>query len=75
MKKMTLHTQIASLPDRENVVFELWADDKYVAEVTHEPGQPLLIDFYDPSHQHQFRFDLKEFVEVLEMAVKNLSAL
>lgn len=65
-------TLIASPPDREGLVYEIWLGSFQVAEISREPGESLGIQIY-PSPEGGWRFDLKEFLAVLEDGVKVLS--
>lgn len=44
MKKFTCF--ITSPPDRERVVFEIFHDNRQVAEISHEPDQQPTIEIY-----------------------------
>lgn len=57
-------TQIASVPDREQLVGELWWGDQLVAELSREGGDVL--EIYPPKDQPAWRFVYAEFVEQLE---------
>jgi len=63
---------ISSLPDRENVVFEIWCGHRQFAEVSSEPGRPLEIEVYSPGQGEKWSFELHELMLVLSESVKNL---
>lgn len=44
MKKFEI--QIASVPDRENLVAEIWIEDDLICEINNEKGQ-FEIEFFD----------------------------
>jgi len=59
---------IASVPDRENLVAEIWFAENLIAEIIKERGE-FEIEFY--SNQNLiFRFD--DFLRTLEVAKKKL---
>lgn len=60
--------QIASVPDRENLVAEVWHEDIMVAEINQERDQ-LEIELYPLK---RLLFDYQEFIDVLERAKNRL---
>jgi len=60
--------EISSVPDRENVVVEIWFDETLVAEINQETGK-LEIEFY---LSEKIAFELSEFQETLEMAKRKM---
>ena len=44
----TLTIQIASVPDRDSLVAELWSGSTQVAELSRENG-PLIVQIYRPT--------------------------
>ncbi len=69
---MTIKIQIASLPDRENVVAELWVGNVQVAEVSKEDG-PLRVELYSPPGANHLDLPLDEFLDALQRAKENLA--
>jgi hypothetical protein len=68
---MKIEIQIASVPDRKNVVAELWVGKQEIAEVSFEDGQ-LTIEFYSAPAPKQLRLPLDELLEALNRARRNL---
>lgn len=68
---MTIEIQIASPPDRENVVAELWIGDEQIAEVSNEDGT-VRVEFYARPAPEQIQLSLDELVEALGRAKRNL---
>ena len=62
-----IRTQIASFPDRENVVWELWVEDKHIAEICYEGGE-MSVEIFGPVGQEELRVSLDEFLEALTAA-------
>jgi len=60
--------EIASVPDRENLVAEIWYSDILVAEINQEKKR-LEIEFFQSKN---VVFDLEEFSNVLQMAKEKL---
>ncbi|APX74922.1 hypothetical protein BUW96_08555 [Achromobacter insolitus] len=70
---MTTFTKlIASPPDRECVVYEIWLGNSQVAEISREPGKSLEIQI-SPLPEGGWRFDLDEFLAALGNGAKVLS--
>lgn len=62
--------QIASVPDRENLVAEIWNENLMIAEINDERGE-LEIEIY-PDQSEKLIFDCQEFIDVLERAKNRL---
>ena len=62
---------IASLPDKEEVVAEVYYNNMYWVEISQEPGveQPI-IQFYPPSDKECWEFPLEDALKALELAKK-----
>jgi hypothetical protein len=60
--------EITSVPDRENLVAEIWLDETLVAEINQETGK-LEIEFY---LNEKITFELDEFLETLENAKRKI---
>lgn len=62
---------VASLPDREELVAEIFYDHEQWVEITQEPGQERpIIQFYSPSVKEYWEFSLEDALEALELARK-----
>ena len=60
--------ELSSVPDRENLVAEIWYEKKMVAEVNKET-EKFVIEFY---LDEKISFMLDEFLEVLENAKRRI---
>ncbi|MBF1586059.1 hypothetical protein [Prevotella sp. HJM029] len=60
--------ELSSVPDRENLVAEIWYEKKMVAEVNKEI-EKFVIEFY---LDEKISFMLDEFFEVLENAKRRI---
>ena len=60
--------ELSSVPDRENLVAEIWYENKMVAEVNKET-EKFVIEFY---LDEKISFMLDEFLEVLENAKRRI---
>jgi len=69
-----LTANIASLPDRENVVFEIWQGPRQLAEVSREPGKPMEIAIYPAIYGGIWSLELEPLVSLLNQAVANLTS-
>ena len=69
MKKFTI--EIASPPDRENLVAEIWLDDQMIAELNQENGDlELEIFTYEKG---KLKLNYNNFVEALKTAKEKLT--
>lgn len=55
---------IASVPDRDELVAELWFGEQQVAELAQEGGR-LLLQLYKPPSGKYWEFDYAPFAEAL----------
>ena len=60
--------ELSSVPDRENLVAEIWYENKMIAEVNKE-SENFVIEFY---FDGKISFMLDEFFEVLENAKRRI---
>lgn len=60
--------EISSVPDRENLVAEVWYDEILVAEINQETKK-LEIEFY---LNEKVTFELDEFLETLKIAKRKI---
>lgn len=61
--------EIASVPDRENLVTEIWHDEILVAEINQE-SEKLEIEFY---LNEKTAFELDDFLETLKIAKSKMT--
>lgn len=61
--------EIASVPDRENLVAEIWHDEILVAEINQE-SEKLEIEFY---LNEKTAFELDDFLETLKIAKSKMT--
>ena len=64
--KLTL--QIASLPDREYVVAELWYGDVQWGELFQKQGSLLTLEIYPNPTGNPWAFEFNDVVEILAQA-------
>lgn len=62
---------IASLPDKENVVAEIYYRNKYWAQISQESGQCILKLYSDPDGQ-KWEFEFEEAMNILNKAKEKL---
>ncbi len=60
--------EISSVPDRANLVAEIWCDKILVAEINQET-EKLEIEFY---LSNKIAFELNDFLETLEIAKRKI---
>ena len=69
---MNIEIQIASVPDREKVVAELWISDRQIAEISNEDGE-MRIEFYSAPGSTQLSLSLDDLLKALNKAKRNLA--
>jgi hypothetical protein len=70
---MTAFTiQIASVPDRERVVAEVWRGDEMVAELRREPNAEIRLQVYVGSGERWVDLPYQEFLRALDLARSHL---
>lgn len=62
---------IASPPDREYLVAEIFYDNMYWAEISQETGE-LVVQFYEYPKQKYWEFSFDDAFEVLQQAKEHL---
>lgn len=71
MERLTV--QVASIPDREEVVAEIWSGKNMVAELRRAGGQAFILEMYCSKSNEPWVFDLDSWVIALESAKKKLN--
>lgn len=66
-----LKIEIASVPDREKLVAEVWNNSDMIAEINQESDELEVIIF--PNNENTLSFSLDSFLEVLKNAKKKLT--
>jgi hypothetical protein len=72
---MDFKLQIASYPDQENIVVEIWHRDRLLGVVSHETER-FKLEIYskpDASSNNLWELDLDKLMEVLALARKQYS--
>jgi len=64
---------IASPPDREEQVAEVWYKNELWAEISEETIGQFMIQFYNQSKNDYWEFSYKEAIEALEKAKNRLA--
>jgi hypothetical protein len=70
---MRLTVEIASVPDREALVAEIWDNDRMIAEINRERDDQLTLEFYGSKDGVAARVPLNEFVAAVIAAKERLS--
>ena len=70
---MSFVVEIASVPDREELVAEVWWDDEMVAEVQRTVGRGFQLDIYAKESREPWSFNLQDWLSVLAEAQRRLS--
>lgn len=73
-KPPTLTIELASVPDRDDLVAEIWLGTAQLAEVRQEE-QALRVQLYPSENGRPFDLPLEDLVAALVMAKARLSAL
>ena len=69
---MNIVVQVATMPDREYPVAELWYGSMMIGEINQEKAGILVLEIYEPALVP--KFDLQEFVDALARAKSALSS-
>jgi hypothetical protein len=64
--------KIASLPYRENLVAEIYYNHEQWVEISQEPNDLLIVQFYSPLEGKYWEFNLDEALDALQEAKKRL---
>lgn len=70
---MSLTVEIASVPDRDNVVAEIWQGDNMVAEMQRADDGRFVLEIYANRDSNSWAFDLYDWLTVLAEAQKRLT--
>jgi hypothetical protein len=70
--KRELRVKIASVPDRENLVGELWQGDVMWAELSHERAGSLVLEIYPNGSGAPWAFDFEDLMRSLKEAQSRL---
>ena len=69
---MSFTIEIASVPDRDHLVAEIWFDDSMIAELYRADDKGLTIEIYPSTSHGALNFDLKEWLGAIEEAARRL---
>jgi hypothetical protein len=69
---MKLTLEITSVPDRDELVAEIWHKDEMVGEIQRAHDGRLLLEIYPASNEGGWSFDLEVWMETLSTAKKRL---
>ncbi len=70
---MKFTVEVASSPDRDELVAEIWWNDQMVAEVRRGADGVRFVDLYPPPSKVPWSFDLEEWILALKEAEERLS--
>ena len=73
-KMMKMEIKIASLPDRENLVAELWYDKVQWCEISQELNE-LILEIYPSLTGKPWTFQFEEVLEFLQRAERRMASL
>jgi hypothetical protein len=59
--------------DRENLIYEIWHGNRYVAETSKEPGRGYEIEIYSAADSGSWHVDLNESKAILEKWITELT--
>ena len=69
---MSFVIELASSPDRDGVVAEIWWNDQMIAEVRRSVGGSRYIDLYPSPSRTPWSFEVEEFVNTVKAAEQRL---
>lgn len=69
---MKYTVEIASVPDREDAVAEIWLGDEMIAELARESSSKVVLEIYPNPNGCPWKLDFAEFLAAMEDAKKEL---
>lgn len=69
---MSFVVEIASVPDRDGLVAEIWYGDDMVAEIQRDPKGGFTLEIYPSESSTHWLFDLQAWIAALELAQRRL---
>lgn len=69
---MTLVVEVASTPDRDGLVAEIWWDNQMIAEVRKSGDGDLYVDLYPSPSRVPWSFRLDDFMRAMKEAERRL---
>lgn len=69
---MSFIVEIASVPDRDDVVAEIWWDGDMVAEMRRVTDGRLMLDIYTNESREPWSFELQSWLSALTEAQRRL---
>lgn len=69
---MSLKVEIASVPDRDDLVAEIWQEDEMVAEIQRTPDGRFVLELYPSPNQRPWSFDFEYWMAALSEAQRRL---
>lgn len=69
---MKLTIEVTSVPDRDNLVAEIWQEDEMVAEIERVPDGRFVVELYPSPNQEPWSFDLGDWMAALSEAQRRL---
>lgn len=71
---MEITVQIASIPDRENIVAELWQGGDMIAEVQQAADGGFTVEIYAKERDGPWRMNLDDLLNAFKKSVQHLSS-
>lgn len=69
---MSFEIEITSVPDRDEIVAEIWRNDEMVAEVRRTTKGSLALEIYSSKSSEPWLFDFHEWISALTEAKHRL---
>lgn len=66
---MSFRIQIASVPDRDETVCEIWFDELLFAEIRKDASNLLIIDIYNNPNKNNWIFDAHDTINIIKDAL------
>lgn len=67
---MKLTVEIASVPDRDHLVAEIWLEDEMIAEATQDDAGVFILELYPNPNGGSWKVGLENLVQTLDIAKK-----
>ncbi|MCI0917270.1 hypothetical protein JNA64_08845 [Pseudomonas stutzeri] len=69
---MSLRVEIASVPDRDDLIAEIWQEDEMVAEIQRSPDGRFVLELYSSPGQRPWSLDFECWMTALFEAKRRL---
>lgn len=70
---MKLTVELSSVPDRDQIVAEVWLGEEMLAEVTWDSTKKYMVEIYSNPNGEVWKLNYDEFIQALNLAKTRLA--